>query len=244
MCDISRFVLTDLRYYSIAYLSFYHEKVIKDPQWARVGIAGHLSITLNMRKSRQVPFQTAQEVNLRACSPHCPFNAQDQAEKLWMRNSHWFDPTWNQTPSTIQLQTHALSPVSHLSCSVANESLQVESESSLDSMMLSPVRVFSCNDTIQVESESFRATIRVKSSPSLFVQRLESSQVNLHHRLESSRVSLHTDSSRVSTSLESTRSIKLLKILTCGNFHAQFYCEAIARRRPILYINIKYARNL
>ena len=41
--------------------------------------------------------------------------------------------------------------------SVGNESLEVESESSLQSMM---------------------------SSPSLFVQRLESSQVNLHFRYE------------------------------------------------------------
>ena len=52
--------------------------------------------------------------------------------------------------------------------SVGNESLEVESESSLESMI---------------------------SSPSL--SRNDSSQVNLHCRLESSRVSVHTDSSRV-----------------------------------------------
>ena len=84
------------------------------------------------------------------------------------------------------------------------------------------------------------------SSPSLFVQRLESSQfapqtrVNssqFTYRLESSRVSLHTDSNRDSTSLESIRPTKLLNILTCGNFHIQFYYEAMARH--LIRSNIK-----
>ena len=101
------------------------------------------------------------------------------------------------------VQQHS-SKQSKLLVSVGNKSLKVEFESSLESMMPSP-----------------------ESSPSLFVQRLESSRVNLRHRLESSRVSLHTDESRVSTSLESTRPIKLLKILTCGSFHIQFYYKAI-----------------
>ena len=35
-----------------------------------------------MGESRQVPFPTAQQVNLPACSPHCPFNAKRQAGKL------------------------------------------------------------------------------------------------------------------------------------------------------------------
>ena len=34
-------------------------------------------------ESRKVPFPTAQQVNLPACSPHCPFNAERQAGKLW-----------------------------------------------------------------------------------------------------------------------------------------------------------------
>ena len=33
-------------------------------------------------ESRQVPFPTAQQANLPACSPHCPFNAERQAGKL------------------------------------------------------------------------------------------------------------------------------------------------------------------
>ena len=39
-----------------------------------------------MRESREVPFLTAQQVNLPACStvPHCPFNAERQAGKLWI----------------------------------------------------------------------------------------------------------------------------------------------------------------
>ena len=35
-----------------------------------------------MGKSRKVSFPTAQQVNLPACSPHCPFNAERQAGKL------------------------------------------------------------------------------------------------------------------------------------------------------------------
>ena len=35
-----------------------------------------------MGESRQVPFPTAQQVNLPACSPHCPFNAERQVGKL------------------------------------------------------------------------------------------------------------------------------------------------------------------
>ena len=36
-----------------------------------------------MRESREVPFPTAQQVNLPTCSTHCPFNAERQAGKLF-----------------------------------------------------------------------------------------------------------------------------------------------------------------
>ena len=47
------------------------------------------------------------------------------------------------------------------------------------------------------------------------------------------------DSSQVSTSLESARPIKFVKILTCGNFHIQFY-EAIARQDLLHYSTVNY----
>ena len=37
-----------------------------------------------MGKFRQVPFPMTQQVNLLACSSQCPFNAERQAEKLWI----------------------------------------------------------------------------------------------------------------------------------------------------------------
>ena len=37
-----------------------------------------------MGESWLVPFPTAQQVNLPASSPHCPFNAERQAGKLWI----------------------------------------------------------------------------------------------------------------------------------------------------------------
>ena len=49
-------------------------------------------------ESRQVPFPTAQPVNLPACSPHCPFNAERQARRCECQfYSHWFHPTRHQT---------------------------------------------------------------------------------------------------------------------------------------------------
>ena len=48
---------------------------------ARLGAASHLSTTPRREEFRQVPFPTAQ-VNLPACSSHCPFNAERQAGKL------------------------------------------------------------------------------------------------------------------------------------------------------------------
>ena len=43
-------------------------------------------------------FPAAQQVNLPACSPHCPSDAQRQAGKLGIPIlSHWFDLTRNQT---------------------------------------------------------------------------------------------------------------------------------------------------
>ena len=39
---------------------------------------------IKMGESRQVPFLTTQQINLPACSPRCPFNAERQAGKLWM----------------------------------------------------------------------------------------------------------------------------------------------------------------
>ena len=55
---------------------------------------------IKMGESRSVPFPTAHYVNLPACSPHCPFNAERQAAgKQWIPilKSCWFKPTRNQT---------------------------------------------------------------------------------------------------------------------------------------------------
>ena len=49
---------------------------------ARLGVASHLSTTPRWGKSREVPFPTAQQVSLPACSSHYPINAKRQAEKL------------------------------------------------------------------------------------------------------------------------------------------------------------------
>ena len=85
------------------------------------------------------------------------------------------------------------------------------------------------NESLEVESlESMSSP---ESSPSLFVQQLESSQFAPHTRVKPSQFTC-----RLQSSLESAtaRPIKLLKILTCGNLHIQFYYEAIARHKPIL----------
>ena len=72
-----------------AYWSSYHEEAIKAPP-----SVFHSKI----EEFRQVPFPTAQQVNLLTCSPHCPSDGKRQVGKLWMQFwSHWCDPTWNQT---------------------------------------------------------------------------------------------------------------------------------------------------
>ena len=51
--------------------------MIKALKRARLGLASHPK----MGESRHMPFPTAQ-VNLPACCPHCPSNAERQEEKL------------------------------------------------------------------------------------------------------------------------------------------------------------------
>ena len=63
-----------------------------------------------------MPFPTTQQVNLPACSPHCPFNAERQAEKLWIPISKslvWPDSESN--PSQ-QLQRRTFLPLDDRSC--------------------------------------------------------------------------------------------------------------------------------
>ena len=45
---------------------------------ARLGVASHLSTTPRWGDPA-MPFPRAQQVNLPACSPHCPFTAERQA---------------------------------------------------------------------------------------------------------------------------------------------------------------------
>ena len=49
---------------------------------ARLEVAGHLSTTLKWGSPVKCLFPTAQQVNLPACPPHCPLNAERQAGKL------------------------------------------------------------------------------------------------------------------------------------------------------------------
>ena len=55
-----------------------------------------------MGESRQVPFPTAQQVNLPAWSSHCPFNAERQAGKLWILIIKSF--VWPNSESNPSLQ--------------------------------------------------------------------------------------------------------------------------------------------
>ena len=57
------------------------ERAADVAQRARLGVAGHLSTTLRWKNSVEVPIQTAQQVNLPACFPHCPFNAKCRGAK-------------------------------------------------------------------------------------------------------------------------------------------------------------------
>ena len=60
--------------------------------------------------SRLVPFLTAQQVNLPTCSPHCPFNAERPAEKLWiliLKSLVWPD---SELSPSIQLPRRTLLP--------------------------------------------------------------------------------------------------------------------------------------
>ena len=57
---------------------------------------------------RQVPIPTAQQVNLPACSPHCPFNAEGQAGKLWipiLKSLVWPD---SESNPSLQLKRQTL----------------------------------------------------------------------------------------------------------------------------------------
>ena len=46
-----------------------------------------------------MPFPTAQQVNLPACSPHSPLMLSvNQKSRQYQFQSHWFDPTRNQNP--------------------------------------------------------------------------------------------------------------------------------------------------
>ena len=52
----------------------------------------------------------ALQVNLPACSPHCPFHAERQAGSYqYQFYSHWFDPTAGIKPHPTALQADALS---------------------------------------------------------------------------------------------------------------------------------------
>ena len=55
-----------------------------------------------MEESRLVPFPTAQQVHLPACSSHCPFNAERQAGKLWIPILKWL--VWLDSESNPSLQ--------------------------------------------------------------------------------------------------------------------------------------------
>ena len=51
----------------------------------------------------------AQQVNLLACSPHCPFSAECQAGKReYQFYCHWFDPTRTESNPSLQLQRRTL----------------------------------------------------------------------------------------------------------------------------------------
>ena len=67
--------------YLVAYLSSYHVKAIN----ALYKLAEELPAICQQHQDGGMPlvhFQTAQQINLPACSPHCPYNAERQAGKL------------------------------------------------------------------------------------------------------------------------------------------------------------------
>ena len=66
----------------VAYSSSYYEKAIITLQRACLKVAGHLSTTPRWGNSACV-FPDGTTSKLAACSPHCPFNAERQAGKLW-----------------------------------------------------------------------------------------------------------------------------------------------------------------
>ena len=59
-----------------------------------------------------MPFKTAQ-VNVPACSVHCPLNAERQTGKLLITIVGWPDLEWSQSP---ELQRRTPLPLCHLSC--------------------------------------------------------------------------------------------------------------------------------
>ena len=66
-----------------------------------------------MGESRQVPFPTAQQVNLPACSPHCPFNAERQSGKLWipiLKSLVWPDSKSNPSLQLKRQTLHTTRP--------------------------------------------------------------------------------------------------------------------------------------
>ena len=69
-------------WYLVAYLSSYHERAINALYELAEELPGICLPHNKMGESRKVPLPTVQQVNLPACSPHCPFNAECQAGKL------------------------------------------------------------------------------------------------------------------------------------------------------------------
>ena len=65
----------------LACLSSYHEKATKRCTSSLRSCRPSVYHT-KMGEFRYVPFPTAQQVSLSACSPHCPLNAERQAGKL------------------------------------------------------------------------------------------------------------------------------------------------------------------
>ena len=55
-------------------------------------------------------FSQAQQVNLPACSPHCPFNAERQAGKLRILTLKWCDPIQNQNQSLQSVRDYSAGP--------------------------------------------------------------------------------------------------------------------------------------
>ena len=66
----------------VAYLFSYHEKAIKAQLTSSLRSCRPSDFPTKMGESSKMPFPTAQQVNLPACSPHCPFKAELLTGKL------------------------------------------------------------------------------------------------------------------------------------------------------------------